>query len=86
MEDNRQWLSSMRCDLNDLQKSIIQAFNIDVRKNEYDSREIHLQHNGISYVCQNGIFMRESQRMQVDKENGVNPCFGEFSLIINRPK
>ena len=76
----------MKCDLNDLQKSILQAFNIDVRKSEFDRKEINLVHGGKTYDCQNGIFMREIMKLTPNKEKNVNPCFGEFSLIMNRPK
>ena len=86
LSENKNWLNSMKCDLNDLQKSIIQAFNIDVRKSEYDNREVTIQHGGKSYSCQNGVFMKEIMRLAPNKEKNVNPCFGEFSLIMNRPK
>ena len=32
------------------------------------------------------IFMREIAKLTPNKETNVNPCFGEFSLLINRPK
>ena len=86
LDQNKNWLNSMKCDLNDLQKSIIQAFNIDVRKSEYDNKEVTITHGGKSYSCQNGVFMQEIMRLAPNKEKNVNPCFGEFSLIMNKPK
>lgn len=44
IQENKLWLYSIKCDLNDLQKSILQAFNIDIRKIEYDSKEINITH------------------------------------------
>lgn len=32
----------MKCDLNDLQKLIVQAFNVDIRQHENENREITL--------------------------------------------
>ena len=58
IQENKLWLYSLKCDLNDLQKSILQAFNIDIRKSEFDSKDIKITHNGVSYVCHNGIFMK----------------------------
>lgn len=84
IQENKLWLYSSKCDLNDLQKSILQAFNIDIRKTFYDSKDITIIHKGITFVCQNGIFMKEVKTIQPEK--GINPCFGEFSLIVNKPK
>lgn len=36
------WIESMRCDLTDLQKQILAAFNVDVRRSPFESREISL--------------------------------------------
>lgn len=38
------------------------------------------------YTCKHGIFLKEIQRLTPNKEDAVNPCFGEYSLISNREK
>ena len=79
-------MTSQECDLNELEKNILCAFNIDVRKTVIEPQEITLECNGVKYGCKHGIFLKEVKRLTPDKESGVNPCFGEYSLITDKEK
>ena len=83
---NSNWLTSSECDLNELEKNILCAFNIDIRKTAIESQDITLEHNGIKYGCKHGIFLQEVKRLKPDKHSGTNPCFGEYSLTTNKEK
>lgn len=79
------WLQSMRCDLTDLQKVIVQAFNVDVRRSPVESKRIRLKTlDGDIYYCYNGLFLRHIQSIAPDAQ-GVNPSFGELSLLSTKP-
>ena len=83
---NPNWLASQECDLNELEKNILCAFNIDVRRTAVEPQDITIEFNMVKYTCKNGIFLKEISRIKPDKEVGVNPCFGEYSLISSREK
>lgn len=85
LEANHEWLNSGECDLNDLEKNLLSAFNIDIRTTAIDSKQISVQHLGVDYTCNNGIFMIQVGRMRAQKGEPL-PCFGEYSLVSNRPK
>lgn len=76
LENELDWLNTISCDLNDLEKNFLSAFNIDVRKSAIESTDIVLNFKGSKYYCNNGIFLKEVKRLKVDNMQGQLPCFG----------
>ena len=44
LEQDIDWLSSMACDLNDIEKNILSAFNVDVRRSPIECTLINLNY------------------------------------------
>jgi len=40
LEANIDWLSSMSCDLNEMEKNLLSAFNIDVRRSPIENKNL----------------------------------------------
>ena len=58
---------------------------MDVRRQPIEDKNIVLHLDGNRFVCQNGVFMQEVASYAAAGENGVNPCFGEWSMISREP-
>lgn len=56
LDQELDWLNTISCDLNDLEKNFLSAFNIDVRRSAIESTDIEIYHQGKEYFCANGIF------------------------------
>lgn len=85
-ETDIDWLYSPTCDLNDLEKNLLSAFNIDVRKSPLERTNIIINHHKQDYQLYNGVFYNEVKKMTGNKMMGALPCFGMYSLVSNRPK
>ena len=51
LKENPHWLRSKDCNLNLLQQSIMQAFNIDIRQNTFESKKIQFMVDDVNYTC-----------------------------------
>ena len=64
---------------------MIEAFNIDLRRNASEDKVIRIKYKEAEYIADNGIFMKIHKTLKAPTELG-NPCFGEYSLVSTKPK